>query len=409
MERKLSRSLSEVELDARVIQLPRRCDGLAHATGTRGHDATAHASVRVHCRCDCGIDETMLLCASRVQFVLAAGEMDCGACGATHDVREFWDRIDALDDGADATGAPAVAQSHGDEQVLQAWHHDLVARGCTEKSITGMLSAVHSFAKRVGIPLAHVTRDHVVEYLASPGWTAGTRRTYRTTLSGFYDWMTERGEVASNPAARLPRVRLPYSEPDPLTTEQIETLMNSGIYAKTRMMVLLAAYQGLRVSEIAAVHSRDVDLDEGWLHIPNGKGGTSLRRPLHHLVLEHARRMDAPNGYWFPGLHGRPHISGSSVSQTLSNAMRRAGIVGHRPHQLRAWHATEMVHAGVDAITVQHSMRHATLGTLHKYVHPSAARVSEGMSALPVVTLREHHLRRSRAPRAATDVTGVTD
>jgi integrase/recombinase XerD len=98
-------------------------------------------------------------------------------------------------------------------------------------------------------------------------------------------------------------------------------------------------------------------------------------------VLELASGFPADD-YWFPG-NGAPHIDGRSVSSTLSHAMSRAGIAGHRPHQLRAWHATELIRAGVDAVTVQHSMRHATLGTLHKYIHPDAADVRSALELLP--------------------------
>jgi len=243
-----------------------------------------------------------------------------------------------------------------------------------------MTSTVLSFSRRVApAPLLSVTRDQLIAYLGTEGWSPLTRRTYRTTLVSFYEWATQTGLVPVNPASRLPRTRVPYSEPNPLSTDQINRLLGSGVRRRTQMMILLAAYQGLRAAEIARVHGRDVI--DCTLHVPEGKGGTSLRRPLHPAVLATSAGFPR-DGYWFPG-NGRPHIDGRSVSATIGQAMRRAGIEGHRPHQLRAWHATELIRAGVDAVTVQHSMRHATLGTLHKYVHPDAADVRAAISLLP--------------------------
>ncbi len=357
------------------------CEGTAHPSGIKGHDG-GRASWVVHYRCDCGVRGLMMLCDGRVKYVLGLGEISCGGCGRIHSARAFWHRIEPILD-PDFAGDERARDALGDDELVDLWAGDLRARACRPKTVAVMTSTMRSFAKRTApTPLLAVTREQIIGYLGTEGWSPRTRRTYRTTLATFYDWAVLTDRIAANPAARLPRPRVPYSEPNPLSTEQIETLLGSGVRRRTRMMILLAAYQGLRASEISAVHGSDVD--RGILHVPDGKGGTSLRRPLHPLVAEVAESFPT-DGYWFPGNNGRAHVDGRSVSTTIGKAMRRAGITGHRPHQLRAWHATELIRAGVDAVTVQHSMRHATLGTLHKYVHPDAADVRSALSQLPRV------------------------
>jgi integrase len=320
----------------------------------------------------------MRLCAGRVAFVLDGPLLECGGCGRPRPPRAFWVEIERV-----RVDAPHATDQVDAAALVHRWAADLRARACRPKSVSVMTSTVLSFSRRVApTPLLSVTRDELVAYLGTEGWSPLTRRTYRTTLASFYDWATQTGLTIANPAGRLPRTRVPYSEPNPLSTAQINRLLRSGIRRRTQMMVLLAAYQGLRAAEIAHVHGRDVT--DHTLHVPEGKGGTSLRRPLHPVV--HAASAGFPrDDYWFPG-NGRPHVDGRSVSATISQAMRRAGIEGHRPHQLRAWHATELIRSGVDAVTVQHSMRHATLGTLHKYVHPDAADVLGAISLLPPLT-----------------------
>jgi hypothetical protein len=66
----------------------------------------------------------------------------------------------------------------------------------------------------------------------------------------------------------------------------------------------------------------------------------------------------------------------------LTIATRRAGIK-HRPHQLRAWFATELMEAGADMLTIQHAMRHAGPETLKHYIRPSMVKVDDAMRRLP--------------------------
>jgi integrase/recombinase XerD len=76
-----------------------------------------------------------------------------------------------------------------------------------------------------------------------------------------------------------------------------------------------------------------------------------------------------PDGLWFPSRHDpsspRPAVS---VGNSMSRAMRRAGIPDGHPHQLRAWYATELVRAGVPLTTVRVLMRHSQLSTTQAYV-----------------------------------------
>lgn len=371
------------------------CDGATHAAGTGGHDG-GPAVWAVRYQCDCGAGGVIHLCDGRYREVVGGDGIQCAACDRISRVGDYW--VAAARIGAVAAESGRVeprarsrraSASEGGRAVpaadlVEEWAADLRARACRPKSVATMTSTLRTFAAQLSpTPLEAVSRAQIVDWLGTEGWSPLTRRTYRTTISTFYDWMTVVERIPVNPAARLPRTRVPYSEPNPLTTVQVQTLLDGGCRRRTRMMILLAAYQGLRASEIARVHGRDIEA--GLLHIPEGKGGTSLYRPLHPLIADLARSFPQ-DGYWFPGNRGNAHVDGRSVSSTIAHAMKRAGIVGHRPHQLRAWHATELVRAKVDAVTVQHSMRHATLGTLHKYVRADAADVASALERLPVLT-----------------------
>jgi len=109
--------------------------------------------------------------------------------------------------------------------------------------------------------------------------------------------------------------------------------------------------------EIAAIRGEDVDWERGQLWVASAKGGRPVWRPMHTLTHEHLAAQGYPReGFRFPSTTGE-HVTGRSVSDTISKAMKRAGIA-HRPHDLRKWHGTTLIALGADSLDVQHSLRH---------------------------------------------------
>jgi site-specific recombinase XerD len=108
------------------------------------------------------------------------------------------------------------------------------------------------------------------------------------------------------------------------------------------------------------------------------------------------------HGYWFPNWNanalyapGEGHILGRSVSDLLSDAIKRAGL-NRRPHDMRAATATEMTRAGVSAFITQHAMRHAQMATTTQYTGVGLDQVREGLNALPKLTVPEVSARRRK-------------
>ena len=63
--------------------------------------------------------------------------------------------------------------------------------------------------------------------------------------------------------------------------------------------------------------------------------------------------------------------TGYNVSQRIKRTFKRAGVTGHRPHDLRATFATMLIREGIDLITVQSYLGHASVATTQRYVLPN--------------------------------------
>jgi integrase/recombinase XerD len=256
------------------------------------------------------------------------------------------------------------------------------AKGLAPTTIRNRHSILGTLSRATGRTLLELQLADLRQHIGRDGISAGTRRTERGVMVAFYTFAHEDGYRTDNPTVRLALVSAPKGEPRPFTAAQIDAMLTSGAYRKTRAMILLGYYQGFRVSSIARVHHDDLDLPGGTIRTI-GKGNKDRTLPLHPVIAELAATM--PPGFWFPARKdpSRP-MSSASVTNLITLAKKRAGIIDPRltPHSLRHSFGTDLVEAGVDIRVVQELMMHESLATTQIYTGVSAHRKREGIVTL---------------------------
>lgn len=271
-----------------------------------------------------------------------------------------------------------------DHALLNAFADYERSIGLSAATIRNRESILRTLAHMTETPLLEVDIAQLRRVLGRQDIEPGSRRTYRGAYVAFYAFLQSDGYRADSPAARLAPVTAPKGTPRPFTPAQIDAMLNSGAYRRTRAMILLGYYQGFRVSQIARVHGRDIDLLTNTIRT-TGKGDKDGRLPLHPVIRELAQTMPAAD-WWFPARAGHSgHISGSSVTNLITRAKIRAGITDERltPHSLRHSFGTDLVEQGVDIRVVQELMMHASLSTTQIYTGVSEARKREAIAVLP--------------------------
>jgi integrase len=134
-----------------------------------------------------------------------------------------------------------------------------------------------------GSDLLTVTREDLIEWLASLDIAKSSRATYRAHLRVWFGWLAETGRREDNPASSLPAVRAPRGVPRPISPADVARILAACSDPRARSTaayVLLAAYEGMRVHEIAKVQGED--FAGGEVRI-TGKG--SLRHHFGTQVL----------------------------------------------------------------------------------------------------------------------------
>ncbi|MFD6699669.1 MULTISPECIES: tyrosine-type recombinase/integrase [unclassified Microbacterium] len=288
-----------------------------------------------------------------------------------------------------------------DNDVLTMFADYQRAGNRAPRTISTRASILRSFAQRQDTTLLDATVFHLRREVGREDIAASTRASTRGTFLAFYSFLHAEGLRPDNPAMRLPVVKVPTAKPRPYSAQQIDALLDSGAYRRTRVMILLGHYQGLRASEIAAVHADDFDLHAGTIKVL-GKGGRTDYLPLHDVIRELVPQMG--DGYWFPARRGRAgHIRGQSVSDLLHDARERAQIADKAltGHSLRHSFGTELVRRGANIRAVQELMRHASLKTTARYTEVLDEDRREALAVLPGRTVPRHSGRPPAGRHAA--------
>ena len=112
-----------------------------------------------------------------------------------------------------------------------------------------------------------------------------TRHAYRSDLSAFYAWAVRRKLVAANPVADTDSIRVPKGLPRPAPIASVPAIVRAAPEPLS-LGLALAAYAGLRRSEVVRVTSDDIQFaPEALLIVRQGTGAKDRILPLHPELL----------------------------------------------------------------------------------------------------------------------------
>lgn len=210
-------------------------------------------------------------------------------------------------------------------------------------------AAVHD-----GNPYA-VKIDDLTAFLSEPDWAPETRKSARAALRSFYRWAADTDRLNFDPTRKLLSVHVPAGKPRPAPENTVAAALARAT-ATQRLMVMLAAFAGLRCCEIARIHTADIV--DGTLRV-HGKGGKERLVPLHPAILA---KIPPGAGWLFPSPFGE-HLQPNSVSVILKRVLGP----GYSAHMLRHRFATQAYAATHDLRAVQELLGHSKPETTMRY------------------------------------------
>lgn len=237
-------------------------------------------------------------------------------------------------------------------------------RGFTPPTIrrrTWTLTHLDAHSER---PLLEVTRDDIIGFLTERP-SAATRYSLMSDIRQFFRWAIMFDHTLVDPTLKIDKIRKPQRDPTPLTVGHVHRAIGAA-RPRTRLMIMLGAYAGLRVSEIARLHIDDL-AHPGVVVIRQGKGSKDRLVPLapeldDELQLWVQRGRCADDGHLFRG------ATPGGVSSSIRNVFHRLDIP-NRPHDLRATFATTTAQrSNGNLVKVAELLGHAAVTTTQRYV-----------------------------------------
>ena len=214
------------------------------------------------------------------------------------------------------------------------------------------------------------------------------------SLRSFLQFMKRRGYVDNNAAraVRTPKTTRPLPNTLPIdhvfalldTPEESEAGKTVSWMAKRDQAILEIFYaSGVRVSELAALDVRDIDLAEGAMRVL-GKGnrqrqvffGKTASRALQlYLEERQTRGLGEGEPALFLNRHGS-RLSTRGLHMLIKKHCRRTGVSPRTsPHTLRHAFATHLLDNGADLRSIQELLGHRQLSTTQRYTHVSVDRM----------------------------------
>jgi len=258
-----------------------------------------------------------------------------------------------------------------------------------------------------GLTLEELSPDLLSEYLRyltrDRNSKANTVRRHVTSLKSFCSFLVDCEYLDHNPAANLPRPRMPQKLPHHLQREEVDKLFaavpedESPAKLRDKTMLFFLYYSGVRAGELVNVRTRDLDFKSGFIKIMKGKGGRFRKIPLHDRLKRQLEKYFAAAAglvgeHLFCNREGR-QISTDYVHYMIGEYALKAGLKNKvTPHMLRHSFATHLYGENVDIKTLGKLLGHAEIRSTAVYTHVELKQLREGVQRLSIPAKLEAQL-----------------
>ena len=212
-----------------------------------------------------------------------------------------------------------------------------------------------------------------------------------TVFKRYYRWALRERRIMADPTLRLVPARQALRVPKTLSESQVDALLaapdlGTPLGLRDRAMLELMYASGLRVSELVAMKTFDLSLNDGVLRVL-GKGNKERLVPFGQEARRWIERYLAD---------ARPVILGGQQTADFFVTSRGAGMtramfwvivkkqaaaagihVPLSPHTLRHAFATHLLNHGADLRAVQLLLGHADISTTTIYTHVARERLKQ--------------------------------
>jgi len=282
-------------------------------------------------------------------------------------------RAHALKNDADAALVDAFCDA--------LWLED----GLSKNTISSYRADLRQLKEFIHGDFLEASEIDLFSFLASKKGRASSAARRVSTLKRFYQYCVRERRIGADPTLKLEPPRRVPRFPKSLSEADVEALLgapdaSSALGLRDRAMLETLYATGLRVSELVALRTFEVNLDSGVVRVM-GKGAKERLVPLGEEAVDWIsrymkERKDASDALFLTS-RGR-----GMTRQAFWHLIRRYGarvLPGKKlsPHVLRHAFATHLINHGADLRVVQLLLGHADISTTQIYTHVARERLKQ--------------------------------
>jgi site-specific recombinase XerD len=249
------------------------------------------------------------------------------------------------------------------EMLLPSWERSLRAANRSPQTIRSYNDSARLFVTFVrdsfGVTtVERANRDHVEAFIEDQlaRWKPTTAAVRYRSLQQMFKWLTEEGEITTNPMARMKPPTVPDVPVPVVSDEDLKRLLKAcegKAFEDKRDTAVLRVFidTGVRLGECTGMKLGDVDFDL-MVILVTGKGrrpravpfGARTAKAIDQYVRTRARHPQASSPALWIGPKGG--MTDSGLAQMLERRCAEAGVPRLHPHQLRHTAAHQWMAAG---------------------------------------------------------------
>lgn len=288
-----------------------------------------------------------------------------------------------------------VPLSSAPSALLQFENYLRLEKRASDNTISNYMLDLQHFEKWLAIrgkPLESAQREDVQDYISSrmaDGLSGRSAQRKLATLRAFYGLLLDDEIITFRPTRGVPLPKIARTLPKTLTVDDIDRMVlwmekvkdrhGRKFLLRDKAIMLTLFASGLRETELINLKLPDLDLENGFIRVWNGKGGKDGIVPLSppaiealtaYLQTDRAKldpEQESP--YVFLSYHHRGPLSRQGLFYRLREIGRQALGRDVSPHQFRHACATALLKGGADIRDVQAVLRHAGLDSTEIYLH----------------------------------------
>ncbi len=242
-------------------------------------------------------------------------------------------------------------------------------------------------SRLAGKRLNHLTPSVVMEAkedLVSQGYAAETIKHYLKFLRQVLNVAIRDDKLEKNPFVKVQLPKVPTGKTRFLTVEE-ERLLLTALGLPYSHWARLAILTGLRKSELFSLRWANVDLEQGFLTLPQTKSG----KVQHVLLNEEAKTILRGFSSWefspwvFPSQTRKSHLdSYNFYRRVFMPAVKQTGLEDVTWHTLRHTFASRLAMSGYSDSTLAALLRHKGTALVQRYAHLSPSHLKEAVEGL---------------------------